>query len=595
MSYQFRSAKITSPSTPNFWGGCFVEKDLTVLLEIETDGSILASYLGKSVFDQLLQFVGNTTKRDKDTVKTLLREISGNPFIKTAIIGVLSDSSMYLGCQGKGQAVLVRGEEVGTVISGGFVSQGKIDLNDRIVFHSDRLAKILGNKTLLDIYLSSNLEDFEEELAGILSVNEKAKGLAVLEVVIAKYKILPELNNINNITKFHLQKYLPEQLPLKLEQLKNYYFSKTLRQKLFLAVSSFLFIFFIINTFAGVIRSRNSQKLKQLNQTLSVVSQQFEEAQNLIELNPIRSRELLGSAKLSVSQLLTKTKKNSEGYKKLTGWFEKISASEVAAYKIYKLTAVPVYFDISLIKPGGHIDYVSSYQDRQVVLDRQSKTLYYLDLTTKQSGILAGQDVVKNAATVAIHGTNAYLLNEDGIYRIDIEKKTAGKVLDYDNNWGDIASFQSFAANLYLLDRKNNTIWKYLSTDTGLSDRRSYLQSGIGVNLANMTDMDIDGSIWVTGGAEIIKFTAGGNDQFSFKGLSDSTTNIDSFSTSENEKYIYLLERSLKRILVFDKDGLYYAQYQWEDLKDAQSIVVSEATGKIYVFFDTKIYAIDQR
>ena len=218
-----------------------------------------------------------------------------------------------------------------------------------------------------------------------------------------------------------------------------------------------------------------------------------------------------------------------------------------------------------------------------------------MDLTTKQSGILAGQDVVKNAATVAIHGTNAYLLNEDGIYRIDIEKKTAGKVLDYDNNWGDIASFQSFAANLYLLDRKNNTIWKYLSTDTGLSDRRSYLQSGIGVNLANMTDMDIDGSIWVTGGAEIIKFTAGGNDQFSFKGLSDSTTNIDSFSTSENEKYIYLLERSLKRILVFDKDGLYYAQYQWEDLKDAQSIVVSEATGKIYVFFDTKIYAIDQR
>ena len=54
MNFQISSAKITSPTTDSNWGGCFVEGNLVVLLEIETDGKILASHLGKSVFDALL-------------------------------------------------------------------------------------------------------------------------------------------------------------------------------------------------------------------------------------------------------------------------------------------------------------------------------------------------------------------------------------------------------------------------------------------------------------------------------------------------------------------------------------------------------------
>ncbi|OGG03946.1 hypothetical protein A2W14_05770 [Candidatus Gottesmanbacteria bacterium RBG_16_37_8] len=593
MNYQYRSAKITSPSTEIYWGGCFVENELIVLLEIGCDGSIPASHLGKNVFDSLLALFKELPSKDKDAVKTLLKDISGFSFIKTALIGIISDSRIYLGCQGKGQAVLIRDEEVGAIVSGGFISQGQVEINDRIIFHSDHLAEILGTKTLDKIYHAQLLEDFEEELGGILSSSEKAKGLAVLELVITAKKTLPEINSINKLTGLSAQKYIISFLLEKYNQIKTFYTRKTGRQKFFLIALFILFVFFILNTFSGYIRSNNSQKLKQLNESLSQVNQQFEEAGALLELNPVRSRELLGSAKLTVSQLLSKTKKNSREYKLLAEWFEKISSSEIGAYKIYKLTAVPVFFDISLIKPEGRADLISTYQDKNVILDRQNKTLYFLDTSTKQSAVLAGSDVVKNAQTVAIHGNNAYVLSDDGIFTIDIEKKTAEKVIEHDSSWGDIASFQAFAANLYLLDRKNNTIWKYLSTETGFSDRRSYLNAGIGVSLAAMTQMNIDGSIYVTGGNEIIKFTQGAKDQFSLKGLADTVSKIDSFSTSENDKNIYILDKTLKRIVVFDKEGLYHSQYQWEDLGQAQSIVASESAGFIFVLIGNKIYSID--
>ena len=83
MNYYFQSAKITAPQDDRRWGSCFVENDLMVLLEIETDNSKPASQMGKSVLDTILLEFQNKTVKDKNTVKSLLKEISGNPYLKT--------------------------------------------------------------------------------------------------------------------------------------------------------------------------------------------------------------------------------------------------------------------------------------------------------------------------------------------------------------------------------------------------------------------------------------------------------------------------------------------------------------------------------
>lgn len=587
MKYHVQSAKITSPTTDGNWGGCFVEGGLVVLLEIETDGNTLASHIGKSVFDALLLVFRNLKIIDKNSIKVLLSEISGNPFIKNAIIGLINGTSLYLGCFGKGQVVLVRGEDFGSIVSGGYISAGEITVNDRIIFHSDRLAGILGSDSLEKFYKSKSLEDFEEELSTILSSEKNSAGCAVLELQVTgldsnvnqnhkKILVLPKLY-LSKIGKFiilYLQK-------------------KTKRQKIFLALSSLLLLFFITNIFLGLIRTKNSRSLKELNEIISIVNSQYEEAGNLIELNPVRARELLASAKLSVTQKLPAFRKNSNEHKMLQDWFKKISESEVTAFKIYKFASVPVFFDVSLIKAGAKGNFMSSFNEKKAILDQSSKTVYFLDTSTKQSSVLIGSDTVKNGRLVTIHGNEVFVLNEEGIFRIDLEKKNSEKIIESDENWGEIAVLNAFGGNLYLLDKKNNTVWKYISTETGYTDRKNYINPGVPADFSNSNLMVIDGSVWVNSGNSLIKFVSGNRAQFSFQGFTDSISQIDSLSTSDSGKNIYLLDKALKRIIVFDKDGLYHSQYQWEDLKNADSIIASEEEGKIYVLINSKIYAIE--
>ena len=56
---------------------------------------------------------------------------------------------------------------------------------------------------------------------------------------------------------------------------------------------------------------------------------------------------------------------------------------------------------------------------------------------------------------------------------------------------------------------------------------------------------------------------------------------------------MYVLDRDLGRILVFDKDGVYQSQYQWEGMKDISDFVVSEEEKKIFLLSKNNIYALE--
>jgi len=348
-----------------------------------------------------------------------------------------------------------------------------------------------------------------------------------------------------------------------------------------------------LNIGISILRSKNSQKVKEINNSLETVKGQYDEALALIELNPVRSRELLSSAKMAVGNLLKTTGKKTREYKLLSDWFNKISSSEVDAYKIYKLTAVPLFFDITLIKPGGIGNDIAYYQEKKVILDKKNKTVYFLDTKTKEAKILAGIDTVKNAVAVSVHGSYVYVFNDEGIYRIDIVSKESKKVIERDKNWTDISDMEAYAGNLYLLDRGSNSVWKYIAAEEGFSDRISYVNKGVSADLRSMAQISIDGSVWAAGSSGIIKFTSGNRDIFSFADFSETVTGIDAISTSDENNYLYLLDKTLERIIIFDKEGVYNSQYQWPDLKNADGLAASEKEGKIYILIKDKIHAID--
>ena len=556
-----------------------MEGGLLILLEVETDEDVIASHSGKAILDQIINSFQTSFKQNNLKLKDLLDEVASNPFIKNLILGLLEKNLLTAGCLGEASAVLVREGVIGQILTGQSISKGEVKEGDRIILHSADFGRNWEEGQLSEIYKFSNLADFEEILSPKLASHEKFTGNAVLAVEVIQQEEFSAPQDIVYSLK-------PKDFKLKL-------LASLWQTRKALIIILGLILLLTVNISASVLRMKQTSKTKEISQELATVKQQYEEAGGILDLNPVRARELLSSSKLTLGKLLKNSRRNSRDYKLISDWLSKVSESEVAAYRIYKFTDVPVFFDMTLIKADGEADNVSAYQEKKVILDNSHKTLYFLSTNSKESAVLAGSDNLKNSRGIAVHGSTAYFLNEDGIYAVDLGSKKAGKVIEKSERWGEIADIEAFGGNLYLLDTAKNNIWKYTAAESGFSPIVSYLNEGISVNLAKTKELAIDGSIWAAGSDSLFKFTAGNREQFAFQGISDSITSIDGISTSDENERIYILDKTLSRVLVFDKDGLYQSQYQWDSLAKAKDFIVTEKEGKIYVLIGNKIFAIE--
>lgn len=601
MQLSAKSIKISASSDASHWGGSFCENGLFILLEAEGNADEPAQKKGKEILDLILTKVTNFKERNLSALQELIKWLKEVKSLQTATLGFLQEDILYVANLGDGEIILHRNGKTGKILSSGESSSGKVFPGDTILFTSKTFMSCIDASKRQEFLASQNLTDVAEEVSTILLDNPHSPGAAAILVGLENQVTTPEpeafppaagkqdYRNIiaekwQNLISLFRQKQ--EDLLESPEEAKS--------KKTLLTIAVILITLLIASIFFNINHSQSTNKQKLLQQTLDLISHQYDEAVSLIDLNPARARTLLSDSKLSLSQIFKEFPKNSKEYKQINDWLNKIAEEEVAAYKIYKFTSVPLFFDISFIKTGGTGNKMSLHQQTAVILDSKNKAVYSLVLDTKKAGIIAGGEVVKNTQTVAVHGSTAYLLNSDGIIQIDILSKTSQVVVKTNKEWGEISDLVAFAGNLYLLDRKNNTIWKYIALDSGLSEKTSYLNPDVKVSFTRERKMVIDGSVWVLADPGIIlKFTNGHGDTFAFKGLADTISDISTIFTADEDKYLYVLDKHASRILVLDKDGNYQSQYQWDGLKDADDIVVSEDQKKIFVLSAGKIYAID--
>ncbi|MBI5452371.1 hypothetical protein HY945_02825, partial [Candidatus Gottesmanbacteria bacterium] len=574
MKLIFKTAKIAAPSSPARWGTVFSENGLLILLEVTGNEVNPAAVAGKEILDTILTKFTNYQERNASLIRKLLAEFKEKSEIITLIIGLLEGQTLFLGNKGKGAVWLRRGEKVGKILSNEETSYGEMKEKDRLIFASDSFSDIVDREKLRQIINFTEIDEVPEDIAPSLFQNNALAGMAMLIVSVHAQaeEDRPSWDKVSKVTllKGKIKRFISltsSGLGETDEEAKS--------KRTLLSIAVVLILLLTASIFLNINHSKGSKKNERLAETISLVSHQYDEAVSLIDLNPVRARELLSTGKLSLAALLSEFPKNSNQYKEINDWLGKLSAQEVVAYKIYKLTQVPIFYDISLIKQEGMGEKIVYYGESKAILDTKNKAVYSLSTKTKKAEIAAGSDTIKDAQAIDIHGKNIYILNSDGVVQIDIPSKTAKTIIKRDEKWGDIASLAAFGGNIYLLDRKNNTIWKYIATDFGFSARTTYLNPDVRVNFAGSTKMVVDGSVWVLQSGNILKFSRGLGEQFSFKGISDAIPNLASFTTSGEEHFLYMLDKTLSRIVVFDKDGNYQSQYSWDELKNATDLVVS--------------------
>jgi hypothetical protein len=166
---------------------------------------------------------------------------------------------------------------------------------------------------------------------------------------------------------------------------------------------------------------------------------------------------------------------------------------------------------------------------------------------------------------------------------------TARKFQDNNISFPDNASLisaRSYLTYLYVLDSKNNQIYRYPRAEGGFGEKTNWLKSSY--DLTNAKDMAINENIYVLNGTNILKFFRGKQQDYS---IEETATNIipDKLYTKPTGENLYVLDKTNSRIVKLDKDGNIISQYYNSEIASAKNFAVDEENNIVYVSSENSV------
>lgn len=325
----------------------------------------------------------------------------------------------------------------------------------------------------------------------------------------------------------------------------------------------------------------------QLDQRSEELSFKFNEAKALVILNPARSSQMLVEIKEDLADIRgrggTKYKNPS-----LDSIEQELPAIINKSKGINEIVPTEV-LDLTLIRDGLTGQKLAMQDDKLMVLDTISGRLIEVDPVKKSGSVIAGQDVLGKTSLLASYPGKTEILSENGI--VECQNSKCQNKIKIDEDWGNVVDMGMFAGNIYLLTKTN--IWRYQTAEDGFGNKQNWIAKGETVDLAGVTSLAIDGSLWITDGQNVVKFTRGAKEAFEITELEKPLGLNPIIYTNEENQSLYLLDRANSRIVVIKKTGEYIATYSNSSLGQATSLVANEKSGKVYLVAGNIIWQIE--
>jgi len=349
-------------------------------------------------------------------------------------------------------------------------------------------------------------------------------------------------------------------------------------KKMLFTVAIILFGLLLISVFFGQQKLREGQQTQKTADFLQQAQRRLEEGEGLIELNPVRAKQLLLEAQDWLRQAETQDGVD-DNLITLKQRLDTLLPQVLREHEIQ----LEVFFDLVLIKDGAVATDVALAGDQLLVLDAAKKAVYQLGLANKQSTIVSGGEILADGRQISVVGEQILVATDQGLVKAS---KKASLLIDEPI---EVLDLQSFGSNLYLLTSEGVDYFPALETETGFGDQRSWLKQTAG--FSQPVSMAIDGSIWVLqADGRIFKFTRGQKEIFGMAGLDKSLLEPKAIFTDEDQENLYILDSGNRRIVVLEKSGEYHSQYSGEELSQATDLFVSEEIGKIFILDQNRIY-----
>ncbi len=371
------------------------------------------------------------------------------------------------------------------------------------------------------------------------------------------------------------------------------FFSRT---RVFILGCMFLILFvgFIVmgrdyeNTFKS---EKETSQLK--DELLPKIEEAYKQSQYYAELNPDRAKKYLQEAKDYLGQF------NQEGLQdvEVKKLLQSVQDTYAVVTKTYTFADITPYFDLTVVNQQAAGSKISLSTPYLLISDTVQNAVYQIGIENRSASAIIGRDDVEGLIGAEGQDGIAYAASTRGIVRTEKDSSAIIKLSGPQSEWGTLTDMQVYGGSVYLLDQAKNQIWKYIPEGNGFGPVRNYVSTESPVNLSSAVSFAIDGNVWIglsTG--EVIKLYSGKRDVFSLAALEIPFSSLQSVYTDELTDYLYVLDGTTGRVVVFlKKDGSYVSTYESERFKGASDVVIDSENKQLYILNKNQIYKVEVR
>lgn len=616
--------------------GGAAREELLVLLELPAKTEN-AEALAQSVFKALeeLCFLDRTTdpyERFETALKeanAILAEASNRGLLRVnAVIGFLSGRDLHLTQAGEAEAYLIRKGQLTTVTEGlttenavdTFVNiaSGRVENRDKVLLSSERLLRYATKSELTKIFsphkeVGLALEELDEiivlegaQTTGVLAVDvltEAVAAAAANRFELPAFASQGRAGELATHALGHARRgiaWLRDRLPEGVQLPRPAGQSPLNIDKNYLVLGALGVVILIILSISWSVGSRqNGLKLEEVKTVLAAVQ---------ANLDTAKIRRNIGD-KTTATAELAKAEKSLQDLVATGLAAEEVGAKvkEVKVLRdeldnIHRFSALKPTVDFAKTAEKSPLVGLLNYHDRKMVFDAHKlfeATLNQID----NSAVLDAASTVRAGDYFTDRDALAFLTTDGKL--LEWRDGAVASMHTTDETWKSAVDLATYGSNAYLLDPTNNQIWKYNREREQYGKAVAYSQNA---DLTKAVSLAIDGDVWALtrdgdGNMQndILRLRRGEKKPLSIADLpADVWQNPTKIYTTENQKFLYVLDATGGRVLRFFKDPsdagsdnrnlIYNTQYLFEDLKDIQDFWVDDSEQKIFVITKTALF-----
>lgn len=357
----------------------------------------------------------------------------------------------------------------------------------------------------------------------------------------------------------------------------------TLRNKILLSIISICLVAFAGNlVYAGITAQKKASAAKIATAQAAFEQKEHQLEASLLYGNTQSARGLVDEMGKLLEGLPNKSESEKNAVADLTKRYQAKLDSLFAVTRLSApaaFAALPAPAD-SLTLAGG-----SLYAARG-----ESKNLYAIDsqgqVTTLSFDGFSGQKISASQDD----GTPYFW---DGASLIRYTPADSFKKAAIENFPADSAAASIYNTRLYAVSLGDKAIYRFNQDKKTFSFSNRQAWSKDAVSLASVSGLSIDGRIYLSGDKQVKKFSGGYAENLVLDPTTPALEEPTAAIASPDLNYLYILEPSKRRLLVYTDDGKYLAQYTSDSFDNLRGLALDEANKKIYLLNGQNIYRVD--